>query len=121
MVFLKQRYKENSFIKNDKDEDEDGVVYLYYIRPFIPFRCVQSLCFETINHIESVPKQREGTYPRYVLEKLARTWISDDPVDKDWFDDKRIYDELQQDIVAMLESKFVDVSSSGKYFILLFC
>lgn len=90
---------------------------MYYGRPFIPFFSVQDLEFATINELNKIPKQREGIYPRYVLEKLGRTWIEDEGKDKNWFDKATIFDELQKDLVARLDSKcFVD--STGTYIVL---
>lgn len=75
---------------------------------------MQDLDFATINQLTKIPKQREGIYPRYVLEKLGRTWVEDGGDDKNWFDKAIIFQELHKDLVARLESKCV-VDSSSKF------
>lgn len=95
-----KRYQVNLFEENgvNHDEKEDDI---YFIRPFIPFWSLQSLRFEDVNSYNEIPAQREGTYPRYVMEKLVRTWLKKD---KTWFDQKEIFDILEEDIIAMLDS-----------------
>lgn len=94
-----KRYQVNLFEENDEEEDESA--YTYFIRPFIPFWSMQSLRFEDVNSYNEIPAQREGKYPRYIMEKLVRTWLRKD---KAWFDQKRIFDVLKEDIIAMLDS-----------------
>lgn len=77
--------------------------YVYYIRPFIPFWSLQSLRFEDVNKYNKMQPQRDKKYPRYVMEKLTRTWIKKD---KEWFDQKEVYEALKEDIVDMIDSKF---------------
>lgn len=116
--FIFQRFKSNSFVRNAEVREADTGSYSFYIRPFITFWSLQSLSFDVINNLKTVPKQREDNYPRYVLEKLARTWHLESPKDSDWFDKKNIYDELKKDLIAKLESKFLSIDSNGKYFYL---
>lgn len=94
----------------DKEDKND---YIFYIRPYIPFWSVSSLSFDAVNDLNKIPSQREKTYPRYVLEKLGKTWVSTDPVDKHWFDQKEIFEELKDDLILKLQSKFMS-KSSGK-------
>lgn len=112
-LFATQRYKPNEFIQHD-EKDESGADFIYYVRPFIPFWSVQNLSFETINSLTSIPKQREGEYPRYVLEKLGRTWITSNPDGKDWFDQNEIFTALKNDLIMKLESKYSLTANSGK-------
>lgn len=112
LVFF-QRYKFNLFLKPERVDEENGNDYNFYIRPYIPFWSLQSLSFNAIVDLDKVPSQREGMHPRFVLEKLGRTWISIDPVDKQWFDQENIFQELKEDLVLKLQSKFIS-KSSGK-------
>lgn len=97
-----KRYQVNLFEENGEnyDEEEDES-YTYFIRPFIPFWSLQSLRFEDVNSYNTIPAQRDAKYPRYVMEKLVRTWLKKD---KTWFDQKEIFDILEEDIIAMLDS-----------------
>lgn len=104
------------FVKNEPVYEEDENDYNFYIRPYIPFWSVQNLSFDQIAALDKIPSQREGTYPRYVLEKLVRTWISYDPMDKQWFDTKNIFNELKNDLISKLQSKFT-YESSGNFFL----
>lgn len=118
-IFFFQRYNPNFFEKNNiilKDEQD----YLYYVRPYITFWCDQNLTFEKINGLSKVPSQREGEYSRYILEKLGRTWILDDPEDKNWFDEKTVYEELEKDLIMKLQSKFPPTSSKRKIHFVFF-
>lgn len=98
-----KRYQVNLYEENCgiHDEEEDESAYTYFIRPYIPFWSLQSLRFEDVNSYNEIPAQREGKYPRYVMEKLVRTWLRKD---KTWFDQKEIFDILEEDIIAMLDS-----------------
>lgn len=97
-----QRYQVNQFNEGDRDYGEDDSGYTYYVRPFVPFWSLQSLQFEDINKHDKVPAQRDKTYPRYLMEKLVKTWLRRD---KQWFDQKEIFEILKEDIAAMLDSK----------------
>lgn len=48
-------------------------------------------------------------YPRYVMEKLVRTWLNRD---KQWFDKKAVFEILKGDIVTMLDSKYPSKENS---------
>lgn len=110
-----QRYKSNEYIQNNAPSSTNANShYLYYVRPFIPFFSVQNLDFTNINELTEIPKQRENKYPRYVLEKLGRTWIGEKGDDTNWFDKATIFEELHKDLVARLASKCV-VDSSGEF------
>lgn len=106
IFFALQRYQFNEFIKNETSNEEDKSVFFYYIRPYIPFWSAQSLLFDTIARLKTIPSQREGTFSRYVLEKLGKTWISDDPIDRQWFDNELVFNELKEDLILRLQSKF---------------
>lgn len=99
---------------NDK-KNETNNVYKYYLRPYITFWSAQNLLFDEIVSLDQIPKQREPKYSRYVLEKLGRTWLSDDPDDTKWFDQKTVFDELKRDLVLRLYSKYI-FKSDGKIF-----
>lgn len=51
------------------------------------------MSFDAIAGLDKIPGQRERTYSRYVLEKLGRTWVSNDPMDKQWFDQEIVWQE----------------------------
>lgn len=93
---------------------KDDQNYFYYVRPYLTFWCDLNLTFEKINTLTKVPSQREGEYSRYILEKLGRTWILDDPEDRNWFDEKSVYDELEKDLIMKLQSKFPPTNSNRK-------
>lgn len=84
----------------------------YYVRPFIPFWSSQRMKFEDVNSYDVVPPQRDQFYPRYMREKLVRTWINKD---KNWFDKREIFDILKENIVAMLESRYSPNKKLRKY------
>lgn len=102
-----ERYKVNKFIKNKVEEqnDLDKKNYNYYIQPFIPFWRLQKLNFETINDYDEIPKINEKTCGRYVLHDLVRTWVSENPNDKCWFDREDIYNLLKDDLILRIQSK----------------
>lgn len=100
-----QRYKINEFVQNDVCENGSHD-YIYYIKPYVPFWASQKLSFEIINDLEKIPNQREGIYPRNVLQKLAKTWISDDPIDRSWFDNEDIFNAVKDSLVERLASKY---------------
>lgn len=102
-----ERFKSNKFIKNTIEEEKvsDEQTYNYYIRPFIPFWQMQQLKFETINAFDEIPNINEKSCPRYVLHDLVRTWISENPDDKSWFDREDIYSLLKDDLILRLQSK----------------
>lgn len=127
--YLFQRYQFNQFKTNETinkeegkregDEEENGENgYNFYIRPYIPFWSAQNLLFVEIAVLDKIKGQREGKYPRYVLEKLSRTWISNDPLDKLWFDQENVFEHIKKDLILKLKSKFV-YDSSGNIFILI--
>lgn len=93
----------NDFKKNEDDSEKGEPTDTYFIRPFIPFWSVQSLRFEDINNYNKVPFQRDSMYPRYVMEKLVKTWLKRD---KEWFDQKEVFETLKEDIADMLDSRF---------------
>lgn len=76
--------------------------------------------FEEVAILNKIPIQRQAPYSRYVLEKLGRTWISNDPNDKDWFDQENVFEELKEDLILKLQSKYIS-KSNGKinYLVLL--
>lgn len=94
----------NQFQENENLHDqEEGSDFTYYVRPFIPFWSLQCLRFEDINNYCKVPAQREKRYPRYLMEKLVRTWLMKD---KQWFDQENVFAALKEDIGAMLNSQY---------------
>lgn len=99
-----QRYKVNKYVKNEQEEASDGD-FFHYVRPYIPFFSVQELTFSRINELSKVPPQTEPTCPRYVLNKLERTWIDEE--DKNWFDREDVFNELKNDLVEKIQSKLV--------------
>ena len=96
------------------EEEKDEKDYIFYLRPYIPCWSAQNLLFEEIASLDKIPSQRnEKMYPRYVLEKLGRTWISNDPLDKQWFDQENVFQELKEDLASRLQSKHIS-KSTGK-------
>lgn len=112
-MIIFQRYQVNYFEENEDDNEENEPTDSYYVRPFIPFWSLQSLRFEDVNNCNKIPTQRDKIYPRYVMEKLVRTWLNRD---KEWFDKKEIFQILEKDIAAMLESRFTSKKEMRKYF-----
>lgn len=108
-----QRYQFNEFVQNELAVDGNDNDFNFYIRPYIPFWSAESLMFEEIASFGKIPTQRTGPYSRYVLEKLCRTWLSNDPHDKQWFDQEAIFKELKEDVVLKLQSKY-QFSHNGK-------
>lgn len=102
----------NQFVKNNEDIEECDSVYAYYVRPFIPFWSLQSLRFEDVNSYNEVPSQKNTKYPRYLLEKLVKTWLKKDNT---WFDHKEVFDILEDDIADMIDSKFPSKKDLRKY------
>lgn len=104
-----ERYKSNTFVQNEIEEetDEPGVIYNYYVRPFVPFWRVQQLDFETINSLFEIPKINESTYgyPRYVLHDLVQTWIGKSPEKDRWFDKEIIYNLMKDDLIQRIKSQ----------------
>lgn len=113
-----ERFKSNEFIKNTIEEEKvsDEQTYNYYIRPFIPFWQMQQLKFETINAFDEIPNINEKSCPRYVLHDLVRTWISEDPDDKSWFDRADIYDFIKDDLILRIHSKLPTTKILRKFF-----
>lgn len=97
-----KRYKVNRFRINEEDHEASDSA-TYYVRPFIPFWSLQSLQFEDVNSYNEVPSQKNTKYPRYLMEKLVKTWLKKDTK---WFDQQEVFEILKDDIVAMLDSKF---------------
>lgn len=107
-----QRYQVNDFEENEDDNEKNEPTDSYYVRPFIPFWSLQSLRFEDVNNCNEIPTQRDKMYPRYVMQKLVRTWLN---TDKEWFDKKGIFQILEEDIAAMLDSRFTSKKEMRKY------
>lgn len=107
-----QRYQVNEFKKNEDENEKGEPTDAYYVRPFIPFWSLQSLRFEDVNNYNGIPPQRDKTYPRYVMEKLVKTWLKRD---KQWFDQKEVFEILEDDIANMLESRFPSKKVLRKY------
>lgn len=114
----RERYKSNNFKQNeDKDSDEGntGVKnYIYYIRPFVPFWRIQNLSFEHVISLGKIPLMNEGTYPRYVLHDLVKTWVGNNPDDK-WFDREDVWDWLKDDVISRIQSTICTKPLPCKY------
>lgn len=112
-VIILQRYQVNDFEVNQDANEKNEPTDTYYIRPFIPFWSLQSLRFEDVNSCNEIPTQRDKTYPRYVMEKLVKTWLKRD---KEWFDKKEIFEILEEDIADMLDSRFTAKREMRMYY-----
>lgn len=86
-----------------------------HIRPFIPFGSNNELTFEDINSLSEVKKQREGKFGRFIMEKLSRTWLLNDPMDCSWFDNSEVYGYLKNQLIDRLSSVSLRHNNCRKY------
>lgn len=110
-----QRYKPNTYVQNNATIANDGESYCYYIRPFVPFWCYQSMKFEEINNSQCLPPKRgHGIYKkRGVFHNLVKTWISKYPSDKNWFDRPDVFNLVKEHIISRLNSESTRSSSAS--------
>lgn len=102
-LFILQR---NEYVQNTNAfSEEENKAYNYYICPYIPFWTDEKLTFQEVNEYVETVLQREDKYPRFLLEKLTRTWSSVHPIDKMWFDNKDVYKYYENSLINRILSK----------------
>lgn len=117
-----QRYKPNTYVQNEATIANDGI-YFYYVRPFVPFWCYQSMKFEEINNSQCIPPKRghEIYKKRGVFHNVVKTWKSNYPSDKNWFDRPDVFSLVKKYLIARLNSESIGYStSSSMYFFMTF-
>lgn len=64
------------------------------------------MTFEEINKENGIPKSRNyGPYKkRYIFKHVLKTWLSEDPQDRQWFDNAEVYKLLKDSLISKLES-----------------
>lgn len=110
-------YQPNKFVKNDEKDGDDKKKYIVYIGPFLISCFCEKMTFNEINQLEKIPDRSEkgsNNYPRFAMNYFAKTWIRDDPKDKNWFDERDTFEKLKGDLIERLQSQYLP-NNSRKY------